>query len=87
MDKPKAQRLGKPFCHVEMLYIIQEHGGAIKRVELKRLLDSEGYSKYCIYEAFRRCEWQKRIWFEGRGNSPSQIVHLSQGYDENLNID
>lgn len=84
MEKPKAQRMGKPYCHIQMLYLIQENGGAMKRRLLRETLAKEGYSKYCIYEAFRRNDLYKRIWFEGSGNSKSQIVHLTENYDHNL---
>ncbi len=82
MEKPKAQRMGKPFCDREMLYLIQENGGTIKRIELKKKLEAEGYSKYCIYEAFRQNDWRKKIIYEGDGHSPNQLIHLSETYEE-----
>lgn len=77
MEKPKNVRSGKPFCNSQMLYLIYQNGGSMKRGELRAALDNAGYSKYCIYEAFRRCEWKQEIWFEGSGHSNNQIVHLS----------
>lgn len=81
MKKPKAQRLGKPFCDREMPYLIQENGVSMKRTELKEKLVAEGCTKYCIYEPFRRNDWAKKIIFEGSGHSPNQIIHLSDTYD------
>lgn len=84
MKQPRPKRLGKPYCDMQMLYILQENGGAMRRVLLRELLSDQGYSKYCIYEAFRRNEWKERIWFEGAGTSNKQIVHLTEKYDEGL---
>ncbi len=84
MEKPKAQRLGKPFCHTQMLYLIQENGGKMLRRLLRETLSSEGYTKYCIYEAFRRNKVSNRIWFEGSGNSKNQVVHLTKSYDKDI---
>lgn len=80
MKRPKEQRMGKPFCHMQLMYIIQENGGTIKRVDLREKLSEQGYSKYCIYEAFRRCEWKEYISFEGSGNSMNQKVMLTEKF-------
>lgn len=53
----------------------------MKRTELKEKLTAEGYTKYCIYEAFRRNDWNNKIIYEGSGYSPNQIIHLSDTYD------
>ena len=82
MEKPKPKRLGKPFCDEQMLYLLQENGGSMCRIPLREMLSEQGYSKYCIYEAFRRNEWKARIWFEGPGTSSKQVVHLADGYDK-----
>ena len=77
MEKPKNARLGKPYCNEQLVYMLYKNGGSMKRGDLRVALANDGYSKYCIYEAFRRCEWRKEIWFEGNGHSNNQIVHLS----------
>ncbi len=84
MNKPKPRRLGKPYCDMQMLYILQENGGSMRRIPLREMLSEQGYSKYCVYEAFRRNEWKGRIWFEGAGTSPKQVVHLTDNYDEGI---
>lgn len=59
MDKPQAVRMGKPYCHSQLLYLIYKNGGVMKCVELRNALAEDGYNKYCIYgiqNAAYRCD-------------------------------
>lgn len=44
---------------------------------------SMGYGKYCVYEAFRRLEWQGKVELVGSGISPMQKVILKNNSDGN----
>ncbi len=50
----------------------------MERKTLRERLIQMEYGKYCVYEAFRRLEWQGKIGFIGSGNSKSQKVYITE---------
>ena len=84
MEKPRKQANGLPKCNLQMLYMLDKAGGSMERGILREQLYQMGYGKYCVYEAFRRLEWQEAIGFIGSGKSKHQIVYKKKECEEEL---
>lgn len=85
MEEPKKRSNGLPLCNLEMLYLLEKTGGSMERKPLREQLMQMGYGKYCVYEAFRRLEWQGIIGFIGSGNSKSQKVYIIENSEAQQN--
>lgn len=81
LEEPKKRANGRPVCSMQILYLIQEAGGEMKRSEIRKELVKMGYGNHCILEAYTRLERQNRIKYEGSSHSSKQIVLLAPGYD------
>ena len=85
MEEPKKHSNGLPFCNLEILYLLEKADGLMERKPLREQLIGMGYGNYCVYEAFRRLEWQGKIGFIGSGNSKSQKIYLIENSEAEQN--
>lgn len=72
-----TSRKKRTYCHERILELLAEAGGEMKRGEIRNHLQQEGYSYYCIYEAHRRLAFYHMAEYIGSGQSPYQIVRVT----------
>ena len=76
LKQPRIRKNGLPFCHEQIVYLLQCAGGSLTRGQMRDTLMQMGYSYYGVYEAFRRLSDNGLIVFDGSGHSPNQIIQL-----------